>query len=111
MEKEPQSHSVQLAEAFKDSGKAFAAIGDEYRQQILIYLLHSGCRGARVGELTEVTHLSQPAVSHHLAILKASDLIDVRREGTKNYYHLNPRCDFWEKIGHIASLIHRVIEE
>lgn len=35
------------------------------------------------------TNLSRPAVSHHLGILKDAGLIDVRREGTKNYYYFD----------------------
>ena len=39
--------------------------------------------------ITRKTNLSRPAVSHHLGILKDAGLIDVRREGTKNYYYFD----------------------
>ncbi len=45
------------------------------------------CNGVRVGTITQKTHLSRPAVSHHLKILTEAGLIKMRREGTKNYYY------------------------
>jgi ArsR family transcriptional regulator len=33
---------------------------------------------------------SQPAVSHHLALLRGEHLIECRREGKHNYYRLIP---------------------
>ena len=45
------------------------------------------CNGVRVGTITEKTHLSRPAVSHHIQILKEAGILKVRKEGTKNYYY------------------------
>ena len=36
------------------------------------------------------SHLSQPAVSHHLALLRVDGLIDCRRDGKHNFYRLLP---------------------
>lgn len=47
------------------------------------------CGGVRVGEITKKTHLSRPAVSHHIQILKDAGLLKRRREGTKNYYYFD----------------------
>lgn len=47
------------------------------------------CRGVRVGDITAQTHLSRPAVSHHIQILKDAGLLRMRREGTKNYYYFD----------------------
>ena len=47
------------------------------------------CAGVRVGDITERTHLSRPAVSHHIRILKDAGLVKMRREGTKNYYYFD----------------------
>ena len=39
------------------------------------------------------TSQSQPAVSHHLALLRVAGLIECRRDGKHNFYHLVPkRC-------------------
>jgi ArsR family transcriptional regulator len=55
-----------LSEEFQSNRKVFLALGDETRQQILIALLENEKIGMRVPEITVRTHLSRPAVSHHL---------------------------------------------
>ncbi|PEO24060.1 ArsR/SmtB family transcription factor, partial [Bacillus wiedmannii] len=61
---------------FIDSQKVLLAIGDETRQAILLVLMETECQtGLRVGEITKQTHLSRPAVSHHLRILREADII------------------------------------
>ena len=81
MEKECRERLDDIASKFKTCRKAISAIGDETRQLILLALLESDFNGIRVGELTEKTHLSRPAVSHHLKILKEAEIVNVRREG------------------------------
>lgn len=74
---------------FIDSQKVLLAIGDETRQAILLALMETECQtGLRVGEITKQTHLSRPAVSHHLRILREAGIILMRKEGTKNLLHL-----------------------
>lgn len=41
-----------------------------------------------VQALTEICNLSQPAMSHHLAKLRASELVKTRREGQTIYYSI-----------------------
>lgn len=61
---------------FIDSQKVLLAIGDETRQAILLVLMETECQtGLRVGEITKQTHLSRPAVSHHLRILREAGII------------------------------------
>ncbi len=68
------------------------AIGDETRQAILLVLMETECQtGLRVGEITKQTHLSRPAVSHHLRILREAGIILMRKEGTKNFYYIDIR--------------------
>lgn len=79
-----------LAEEFSDCRKIMSALGDENRQHLILCMMQMGkCEGVRVGEITEKTHLSRPAVSHHIRILKDAGLIKMRREGTKNYYYFD----------------------
>lgn len=86
------------------------ALGDENRQAIVVSLLEAGCDGIRVGQLTEQTHLSRPAVSHHLKILKEAELVSVRQDGTKHYYAVSPNGNF-EVIQKTAMIIERLAEE
>lgn len=79
-----------LAEEFADCRRILTAIGDENRLHLMTEMMQMGqCDGARVGDITERTHLSRPAVSHHLQILKDAGILSVRKEGTKNYYYFD----------------------
>lgn len=62
----------------------FNAMGDSTRQKIILLLAHH--TRLSVGELTKYTHLSRPAVSHHIKILREAELITEQREGVKRYY-------------------------
>lgn len=98
-----------LSKEFKDCQKAFIAIGDETRQQIIIALLESDYQGIRVGDITKHTHLSRAAVSHHLKILKDANIISMRREGTMNYYFMNVSDIQWGKIMNLVQHINEII--
>lgn len=77
-----------LTELFSKSKKIMVAIGNETRQAIITALISPECEGMRVGDIKEKTHLSRPAVSHHLKILLDEEVIGVNRVGTKNFYYL-----------------------
>ena len=66
-----------LSSEFQQYRKVFIALGDETRQSIFIALLENESVGMRVPEITAKTHLSRPAVSHHLQILKDAGLINM----------------------------------
>jgi DNA-binding transcriptional ArsR family regulator len=54
----------------------------------LVELLRDG--PLTVGELVERTPVTQSAVSQHLQVLKAAQLVEERRQGARRYYRLNP---------------------
>jgi len=54
-----------------------------------------------VGEITKQTHLSRPAVSHHLKILRDAGVILMRKEGTKNFYYINVHSE----LGLLKTLV------
>ena len=62
------------------------AIAGETRQKIMEACC---CQWCSVNELAEVVGVSQPTVSHHLAILRAVELVEVRPEGKQTFYTLN----------------------
>ena len=62
------------------------AIADETRQKIMRYCC---CQRLTVGDITEHIGVSQPTVSHHLAILRDAGLVTAEREGRETYYSLN----------------------
>lgn len=88
-----------LAEDFESCQKILTAIGDENRQHLILEMMKMGsCSGVRVGDITEKTHLSRPAVSHHLKILKDAGIIKVRKEATMNFYYFDPDMASFEKL-------------
>ncbi len=72
----------------KDLVKVFKLLSDETRLRILLYLTR--CPELHVRALCDRLGQSQPAVSHHLALLRVAGLIESRREGKHNFYHLVP---------------------
>lgn len=102
---------LKLAEEFKECRKILIAFGDENRQHLVLTMMQMGkCEGVRVGEITERTNLSRPAVSHHLGILKDAGIISVRREGTKNYYYFSSG-EAMEKLLNMLTLATSIIKE
>jgi len=85
----PQDFS-ELRKQFSDCSKLIAAVGDETRQSIIMALMENPGEGLRVGAITQKTNLSRPAVSHHIGILRDADIIRQNKQGTMNYYYLNP---------------------
>ncbi len=70
-----------------DSVDFAKAMADETRQRVMRLLC---CRWLCVGDVvTELQGISQPTVSHHLAILREAGLVHVRREGKQVFYSLN----------------------
>ena len=62
------------------------AIADDTRQKIMSECC---CCWLSVNEIVEKMEVSQPTVSHHLAILRDAGLVDIREEGKQTFYTLN----------------------
>lgn len=84
---------AQVAEIFKQ-------ISDGSRLRILWLLCH--CEEC-VSNIAAAVDMSDPAVSHHLKLLRKSGLIVSRRDGKEIYYKL---ADTQQ-----AQIVHRVCEE
>ena len=65
----------------------FELLAEPSRRRILD-LLRDGERS--VGELVDRLHMSQPAVSKHLRVLRDSGLVDVRVDAQRRLYRLRP---------------------
>lgn len=83
---------------------ALAALGDPTRRRVLDGL-RAGERS--VGDLARDLPVSRPAVSQHLAVLRAAGLVKERRDGTRRLYRVDPTGleplrayleDFWRDI-------------
>lgn len=94
-----------LANEFAAGTKFLTAIGDETRQHLILEMMKmEKCSGVRVGEITQKTNLSRSAVSHHLQILKNAGIVQVRKEGTKNYYYFDLEMKAFKQIIYALQL-------
>jgi ArsR family transcriptional regulator len=62
------------------------ALADETRQKIMSLCC---CQWLSVNEIVEKTRVTQPTVSHHLAVLREIGLVNVREQGKQAFYSLN----------------------
>lgn len=70
-------------DAFVKAAELLRLLGDENRIRLFWILCH--CEECVIN-LSAMMHMSSPALSHHLKLLKASGLIVSRREGKEVYY-------------------------
>lgn len=69
--------------------RLLTAIGDPIRLEITFLL---GDRGRlKVGDITASFHLSQPAISHHLRVLREAEVVKSEKMGQEVFYWLD--CD------------------
>jgi DNA-binding transcriptional ArsR family regulator len=71
-----------------DEDRVFRALADPNRRAIFERLTKGE---AAVRDLTPRFHISQPAVSQHLAVLREAGLVTERREGRLAYYRVEPK--------------------
>ena len=76
-----------LPKEWRSMAKVFVALGDEHRQRILL-TFEKGER-LTVGQISLVSTLSRPAVSHHLKILRAAGILEAKKSGKEVYLHVN----------------------
>ncbi len=80
--------------SFRACGPIFNALGDKYRQDIVLLLAQNARlndpQNARlnVTQIAERSPLSRPAISHHLKVLLHAGLIKMERVSRENFYSL-----------------------
>ena len=72
----------------KDLVRFFKLLSDETRLRILFCLYQT--EELHVRALCELLKLSQPAVSHHLGMLRNAGIVEPRRDGKHNFYRILP---------------------
>jgi DNA-binding transcriptional ArsR family regulator len=66
----------------------FTALADPTRRRIVELLSRGECAA---GEIVEAFDVSGPAISQHLKVLREAALVQVRVEGQRRIYQLNPQ--------------------
>jgi ArsR family transcriptional regulator, arsenate/arsenite/antimonite-responsive transcriptional repressor len=75
----------------RDLVQLFKLLADETRLRIIYYLTQRGELNVRT--FCQLLGQSQPAVSHHLALMRAAGVLESRRDGKHNFYRLmRQRC-------------------
>jgi len=88
-------------ELYKIKAELCKTLSDPKRL-MMITELRSGEK--TVGEIAEAIEVSQPATSHHLAILRDGGIVSARREGPNVYY-----CLADPKISEACDIVHNVL--
>jgi ArsR family transcriptional regulator len=86
----PDQAIASLADVFK-------LLADKSRLKILVALSQDG--EMHVTALCDLLTQSQPAVSHHLTLLRMRGLVGYRRDGKHNYYHVD------------SPLVHQLLDQ
>ncbi len=85
---------------FQRAANLLKQVSDPTRLQVITLLSE---REHHVGGLCGQFNMSQPAVSHHLALLRHGGIVDRRRQGKQNFYYLT-------EIGYqLANIVDGVI--
>lgn len=88
-----------MLENAETAAKWLKAIANPYRLMILCLLLD---KELSVTELNETVPLSQSALSQHLAVLRAEDLVNTRKSSQVVFYTLKN-----EQVTEVISILHR----
>lgn len=88
----------------------FAVLAEPTRRDIL-ELLRGGERP--VGDLVHSLHMSQPAVSKHLRVLRDAGLVDVRADAQRRLYRLRlqPLAELDEWLAPYRALWTRALDD
>ena len=93
-----------LPREWRPMAKVFVALGDEHRQRLLL-TFEKGER-LTVGQISEVSTLSRPAVSHHLKILRAAGVLESEKIGKEVYLWINKQvieATFGTVLGYVRE--------
>ena len=82
----PPEESAAVSLGVEELVVVYKMLSDETRFRILLYLWKGD--ELNVTEMCARLRQSQPAVSHHLALMREAGLVSVREEGKCNYYSI-----------------------
>jgi ArsR family transcriptional regulator len=84
-------------DTIENLSEMFKLLADKSRLKILLALAQQG--EMHVSALCDILGQSQPAVSHHLTLMRGPRLVGYRRDGKHNFYHVN--------FGRVGDLLDR----
>jgi DNA-binding transcriptional ArsR family regulator len=93
------NESLLRTKTFQQAANLLKQVSDPTRLQVIALLSERECH---VGGLCDQFNMSQPALSHHLAMLRHGGIVERRRQGQKNFYSLT---DTGSRLSKIVSVI------
>lgn len=99
-----QSNAI---ENFVDDFEVMNALADRNRQKIIVLLCNHLTEGLTVTEITEQMAITQPAVSHHLKIMREAGLVAFRKNGLQSLYYLT----LADPLAHLENVVHNLWTE
>ena len=90
--------AVPPAEVIGELSAILKLLSDATRLRILLCLMRNG--ELHVARLCDLLGHSQPAISHHLGLLRTAGVIEVRRDGKFSFYRILPR-----RLEHVLELL------
>jgi DNA-binding transcriptional ArsR family regulator len=112
---DPQQEGISLATLAKSTSNVgfankigpmaelFKLLNDATRMQIIRLLSING--EMHVNALCEAVGQTQPAISHHLALLRIGGITEPRRDGKHNYYSLVKNSSSWNPFQDFLQMI------
>lgn len=85
----PEAHTMGV-DAAERVGSTLKALAEPVRLRMLSLITTSATGEACVCDITAITDISQPTVSHHLKVLKDVGVLTSERRGTWVYYRVAP---------------------
>ena len=83
----PVSLAALNEDLLEEMTAVFKLLSDRNRLKIVLALAEQG--QMNVTDLCKMLGQSQPAVSHHLTLMRMTGLVGFRRDGKHNFYHLD----------------------
>lgn len=107
--KEERSETLKdIFKTFETLSPIFIALADTVRQTLLLALMKASSDGINVGDLTAKTHLSRPAISHHLKVLKDCGVVVSHKVGTQVFYYFKIGT-YLKDLKHFNELLEKSI--
>lgn len=96
------SKQISAINNFMGDFEVVNALADRNRQKIIYLLCSCSDEGMTVTDITNEMSITQPAVSHHLKILREAGLVSFRKNGLQSLYYLTLN----DPLTHLEKVIH-----
>ena len=87
---------------FTNEFEVINALADRNRQRSIVLLCENLKDGLTVTEITDRMSITQPAVSHHLKILREAGLVNFKKNGLQSVYFVS----LDEPLSRLETVIH-----